>query len=65
LEEALNALKAAGVFSANETKKLKHFGGIRNSALHADWDAFDLGDVDNLISGVRDIIDAHLRSCLA
>jgi uncharacterized protein YutE (UPF0331/DUF86 family) len=62
LEEALNALKAAGVFSANETKKLKYFAAIRNSALHADWDAFDLGDVDNLISGVRDIIDAHLRS---
>ena len=62
LEEALNALKAAGVFSANETKKLKYFAGIRNSALHADWDDFDLGDVGTLISGVRDIIDAHIRS---
>jgi uncharacterized protein YutE (UPF0331/DUF86 family) len=62
LEETLNSLKSAGVFSANETKKLKYFAGIRNSALHADWDAFDLGDVGNIISGVRDIIDAHLRS---
>jgi uncharacterized protein YutE (UPF0331/DUF86 family) len=62
LEETLNALKSAGVFSANETKKLKYFSGIRNSALHADWDDFDLGDVGNIIAGVRDIIDAHLRS---
>lgn len=61
LEETLNALKSAGIFSANETKKLKYFAGIRNSALHADWDDFNLGDVGNLISGVRDIIDAHLR----
>lgn len=62
LEEALNALKAAGVFSANETKKLKYFAGIRNAALHADWEEFDLADVGNLISGVRDIIAAHIRS---
>lgn len=62
LEEGLNALKSAGVFSANETKKMKYFSGIRNSALHASWDEFDLADVGNLISGVKDIVDAHLRS---
>ena len=56
LEGTINALKATGAFSSVEAKRLKYFAGIRNSALHASWDEFDLAAVGDLIAGVEHLI---------
>jgi uncharacterized protein YutE (UPF0331/DUF86 family) len=60
LEAVINALKTSGVITKTEAKKLKYYAGIRNSALHAAWDEFDLPDVGDLITGTQQLIDQHL-----
>lgn len=62
LEGSINGLKSLGVFSAIEAKKLKYYAGIRNSALHASWDEFELENVRELINGVRQMIASHITS---
>ncbi len=59
-ESRINGLKSAGVLSAPEAKKLKYYAGLRNAALHASWEEFELDDVINLIKGIRKLTVDHL-----
>ncbi|MEI6083617.1 MAG: hypothetical protein WCS70_04875 [Verrucomicrobiota bacterium] len=60
LDSTLNALKSNGVFSAVETKKYKFYAGIRNSALHASWEEFELNDAKELVAGTQKLIEEFL-----
>jgi hypothetical protein len=56
LDSTINALKSNGVFTSIEAKRLRYFAGIRNSALHASWDEFDMSAVGDLIDGVERLL---------
>lgn len=60
LETLINALKSQGTINKTDAKRLKYYAGIRNSALHASWDEFDLAAIGDLISGTQQLIDQHL-----
>lgn len=60
LDPMADQLGKAGVLSAVKVKRVKSMAGVRNHALHAEWDKIDLRDVGGLISGVRDLIEDHL-----
>jgi uncharacterized protein YutE (UPF0331/DUF86 family) len=56
LDATISALKAKNVISAVEAKQLRYLAGIRNAALHASWDEFDLPAVGDLIEGVERLL---------
>ena len=56
LDSTINALKSGGVFNSTEAKRLRYFAGIRNAALHASWNEFDVGAVGDLIDGVERLL---------
>lgn len=60
LESLVDELVKLGVVTPVKAKRIKSYAGTRNRALHANWDAFDLADVGEMISGVREIIDHFL-----
>lgn len=45
LDPLIDDLKAAGVFTPVKAKRAKAYAGIRNKALHAEWEDFDIKDV--------------------
>jgi hypothetical protein len=61
LESSINFLKSSGIISSNEAKKYKYFAGLRNSALHAAWDEFELKDISDFINGTETIIKEYVR----
>jgi len=61
LDSTITALQTTKVISSLEAKKLRYYTGIRNKALHADWDTFSLDDVKNLIQGVSELIESYLK----
>jgi len=56
LDTTISALKTKGVVSSVEAKRLRYLAGIRNSALHASWDEFDLDAVRDLVEGVERLL---------
>ena len=60
LEAIINALVKRGVITATKAKRAKSAAHVRTKATHADWDAFDLKDVDDTINFTRELITAHL-----
>jgi len=60
LESSINFLKSSGIISSNEAKKYKYFAGLRNSALHAAWDEFELKDISAFIDGTETVINEYL-----
>ena len=60
LETLINALKSHSAINKTDAKRLKYYAEIRNSALHASWDEFDLAAIGDLISGTQQLIDQHL-----
>jgi len=60
LELLTDNLVKANVFTLVKAKRVKSFAGIRNHALHAEWDEFDIKDVGNLITGVKELIENYL-----
>lgn len=60
LEPSIEALVKSDVFTSVKAKRLKAYAGVRNSALHAEWDKFDIKDVGELINGTRELIDHFL-----
>jgi hypothetical protein len=57
LENLIDDLTKSGVLTLVKAKRLKGFGAVRNKALHAQWDEFDIRDVGELINGTREIIE--------
>ncbi len=60
LEQLIEALVAADVFTPVKAKRVKGYAGVRNHALHAEWDKFDIRDAGELISGTRELLETYL-----
>jgi uncharacterized protein YutE (UPF0331/DUF86 family) len=60
LEPLIDALVKAGVLTPVKAKRVKAYAGVRNPALHAEWDKFDIRDAGELISGTRELIEQFL-----
>lgn len=60
LEPLIDELTKSQVFSAVKAKRMKSYAGVRNTALHAEWDKLDLKDIGNAIEGVRELLDGYL-----
>lgn len=60
LEPLIDDLVKAGVFTPVKAKRVKGFAAVRNHALHAEWDKFDIRDVGELISGTRELLEQFL-----
>ncbi len=57
LETIIDDLAKKGALTPVKAKRVKGFGAVRNKALHAQWDEFDIRDVGDLISGTRELIE--------
>lgn len=60
LEPLIDQLVHAEVFTTVKAKRIKSYAGVRNSALHAEWDKLDLKDIGQAIEGVRELLDDYL-----
>lgn len=60
LEQLIEALVDAEVFTSVKAKRIKSWSSVRNHALHAEWESFDIKDVGVMIEGVRELLDSHL-----
>jgi len=60
LEPLIDELVKEDIITTVKAKRIKGFASVRNHALHAEWDEFDIKDVGQLISGVRELIDNFL-----
>ena len=60
LELIIDNLVKEGIFTPVKVKRIKSYSAIRNQALHAQWEEFDLSDVGQLNKGIRDIIETFL-----
>ncbi len=60
LDELMDELSKAGVITPVKAKRYKGCIGVRNSALHAEWDQIDIRDVGELISGIREMVEQYL-----
>lgn len=57
LEILIDDLVKAGAITPVKGKRWKSYAGVRNSALHAQWDAIDLSDIGSMIKGVKEIVE--------
>lgn len=60
LDPLIDELTRLSVFTPVKAKRMKSFAGVRNSALHAEWEKLDLKDIGNAIDGVRELLDDYL-----
>jgi hypothetical protein len=60
LEQLIDELVKANVFTPVKAKRIKGYAGVRNPALHAEWDKFDIRDAGDLIAGTRELIESYL-----
>ena len=60
LEPLIDDLVKAAVLTPVKAKRIKGFAAVRNHALHAEWDSFDIRDVGNLIAGTRELLEEFL-----
>jgi uncharacterized protein YutE (UPF0331/DUF86 family) len=60
LEPLIDTLVKSGVFTPVKAKRVKAYAGVRNHALHAEWDEFDIQDVGEMIKGIRELISDFL-----
>ncbi|MBN1795871.1 MAG: hypothetical protein JW804_04295 [Sedimentisphaerales bacterium] len=60
LDDIINQLAQAGILTQVKAKRVRSFAGVRNNALHAEWDKFDISDVGAMIKGIRELIEELL-----
>jgi len=60
LETIIDELTKMNIFTPVKAKRIKGYSAIRNKALHAQWDDFDIRDVGELIKGTRELIETYL-----
>jgi len=60
LETIIDELTKMNIFTPVKAKRIKGYSAIRNKALHAQWDDFDIRDVGELIKGIRELIETYL-----
>lgn len=60
VEPLIEELVKMGVLTLVKSKRIKGYTGVRNHALHAEWDKFDIRDVGELIKGTKELIEEFL-----
>lgn len=60
LEPLIESIINADIFTSVKGKRVKAYSGIRNKALHAEWDEFDIRDIGEMIKGIRELIENYL-----
>jgi uncharacterized protein YutE (UPF0331/DUF86 family) len=57
LDALIDALVKLKVITPVKAKRIKGYSAIRNKALHAQWNEFDIRDVGEMIKGTREILE--------
>lgn len=60
LDSVIDNLGKKGHITPVKVKRYKGFAALRNNALHAQWDNFDIKDVGAAIAGTRELIEDFL-----
>lgn len=60
LDSVIDELGKRGNVTPVKVKRYKGFASLRNSALHAQWEEFDIKDVGSAINGTRELIEELL-----
>lgn len=60
MEELIDLLSRKEIITPVKAKRYKGLAGIRNQALHAQWNELDLKDIGGLIKGTKEVIETHL-----
>jgi hypothetical protein len=60
LEDMINALAKLGVVTATKAKRAKVAAHVRTKATHAQWDEFDIPDVQTTVDFSEELISTHL-----
>ena len=60
LDPLINALVKANVLTSVKGKRIRAYAGVRNHALHAEWEKFEISDVGVLIDGTRELLEDYL-----
>ena len=55
-DKLISDMTNKGVLSSVKAKRARAAAGVRNNAMHAQWDDFDVGDVNTLISFTENLI---------
>lgn len=58
LDAVIDDLAKQGSITPVKSRRWKSYAAVRNKALHAQWDDFDLRDVGEMLAGTREIIEA-------
>lgn len=58
LDAVIDDLAKQGSMTPVKSRRWKIYAAVRNKALHAQWDDFDLRDVGEMLAGTREIIEA-------
>jgi hypothetical protein len=58
LDAVIDALAKRGTTTPVKAKRWKSCAGVRNKALHAQWEDFDIRDVGEMLTGTREIIES-------
>jgi len=64
LEELVDSLVKANIFTDVKAKQVKVYATVRNHALHAEWESLNIRDVGELIKGTQELIAEFLREWL-
>lgn len=57
MEQLIDDLALQGIISLVAARRFKGASALRNKALHADWDAFNLRDVDEVIATTGQVVE--------
>jgi hypothetical protein len=60
LNDLINDLKTAQVYSELKAKELRLWAGIRNAAAHGQFEEFDRAEVESMIKGVQNFLANYL-----
>ncbi len=60
LDNIFSELQKQGVITSIDAKACRFAAGVRNEALHANWDGFELPDVKRTIDLTRELLKEHL-----
>lgn len=60
LNPLIDDLKRVGVYNELKAKHLRVWAGIRNAAAHGEFDKFNRGEVENMLSGITQFLADYL-----
>lgn len=58
LDSIIDDLVKQGITTSVKARRWKSYAAVRNKALHAQWDEFDLRDVGEMLTGTREVVES-------